>query len=175
MTQPFSRPDDWTKWISEGTNTGLQMAMVTPTFLEDKPDLKTEGSASAMIYFSGKVSGSFFLNMDKEALLYLAGEMLMEEQSEINEDVIDALGEIANLTAGATKDVLQAAGIEVEGISCPSVMLGSSFQMFHTPDTRLQSVTFSLDGMEGLPEDKRKFSINVALVSPGADPDSNPL
>ncbi|MDF1729664.1 MAG: chemotaxis protein CheX [Planctomycetota bacterium] len=168
MTHPFTCPEDWTKWLSEGTSTGLQMAMVTPTYLKDEPELETGGAASAMIYFSGPVSGSFFLNMDKEALLYLAGEMLMEEQKEINEDVIDALGEIANLTAGATKDVLQAAGISVEGISVPSVMLGSSFQMFHTPDTRLQSVTFTLEGMDGLPEDKRQFSINVALAQPGA-------
>lgn len=168
MTHPFSCPEDWTKWLSEGTNTGLQMAMVTPTFLKDDPELETKGSASAMIHFNGPVSGSFFLNMDKEALLYLAGEMLMEEQKEINEDVIDALGEIANLTAGATKDVLQAAGVDVEGISVPSVMLGSSFQMFHTPDTRLQSVTFTLDGMEGIDENRRKFSINVALAQPGS-------
>ena len=166
MTHPFSCPQDWTKWLSEGTSTGLQMAMVTPTYLKDESELETKGEASAMIHFNGKVSGCFFLNMDKEALLYLAGEMLMEEQKEINEDVIDALGEIANLTAGATKDVLQAAGIEVEGISVPSVMLGSSFKMFHTPDTRLKSVTFTLDGMESLPEEKRKFSINVAFVNP---------
>ncbi len=166
MTHPFSCPEDWTKWLSEGTNTGLQMAMVTPTFVKDDPELETKGAASAMIHFNGKVSGAFFLNMDKEALLFLAGEMLMEEQKEINEDVIDALGEIANLTAGATKDVLQGAGIGVEGISVPSVMLGSSFQMFHTPDTRLQSVTFVLDAMEGVPEDKCKFSINVAFTDP---------
>ncbi|MFT5197558.1 MAG: CheY-specific phosphatase CheX [Planctomycetota bacterium] len=175
MTHPFTRPKDWTKWLSEGTSTGLQMAMVTPTFLKDDTELETDGCASAMIHFNGKVSGSFFLNMDKEALLYLASEMLMEEQKEINDDVIDALGEIANLTAGATKDVLQSAGIEVEGISVPSVMMGSSFQLFHTPETRMQSVTFVLEGMQEVPEEKRKFSINVALATLSSRPEDSPL
>ena len=62
---------------------------------------------SGLIGLSGKASGMVVINLSTEVALKAASTMLMEEMNEVNEDVLDAVGELANVIAGQAKAELQ--------------------------------------------------------------------
>jgi len=77
---------------------------------------------SGIIGMSGKAVGSVVLSLSRSVALKAASTMLMMEATEMDDDVIDAVGELANMVAGGAKAQLQ----EYEmSISLPSVIVGS--------------------------------------------------
>jgi chemotaxis protein CheX len=85
---------------------------VFTTMLETKPardGLKVsdgggnEVLVTALVGLTGKVSGVVALRFPPATALVLAGRMLGSEQTEINEEVTDAISEMANMVAGSAK------------------------------------------------------------------------
>ncbi|HTN76535.1 MAG TPA: chemotaxis protein CheX, partial [Pirellulaceae bacterium] len=66
------------------------------------------------------------VSLSKEVALKAASAMLMMEATEIDNDVIDAVGEIANMVAGSAKAEL--AEFELS-ISLPSVITGRGHEV----------------------------------------------
>ncbi len=54
---------------------------------------------SGVIGLSGKAAGTVVINLSEEVALKAASAMLMMEMTEVDDDVIDAVGEMANLIA----------------------------------------------------------------------------
>lgn len=77
---------------------------------------------SGMIGLSGHVAGMAVLSLDRNVALKAASALLMIEADQINEEVIDAVGELTNMVAGAAKS--QMGPYEVS-IGLPSVITGS--------------------------------------------------
>ncbi len=76
---------------------------------------------SGMIGLSGHVAGMAVLSLARNVALKAASGLLMIEAEQINEEVIDAVGELTNMVAGAAKS--QMGPYEVS-IGLPSVITG---------------------------------------------------
>ena len=67
--------------------------------------------------------------------------MLGLEITEVNEDVFDALGEIANMVGGSFKHHFETEGHQVN-LSVPSVISGNEYVMSVGPSTDTLSIMF---------------------------------
>lgn len=87
--------------------------------------LKTPGpphhEISGVIGLSGHAMGLVVLSLSKSVALQAASTMLMTTATEIDDDVIDAVGELANVVAGGAKAQLEEYHLSV---SLPSVVTG---------------------------------------------------
>lgn len=80
----------------------------------------------ATVGLAGRLVGSGMLTLSSEAACKLASILLMDDYQEVNSDVVDAVGEMANMIVGGIKTRLEGQG-EPLGLSIPSVISGSNF------------------------------------------------
>ncbi len=78
---------------------------------------------SGVIGLSGKAVGSVVLSLSAELAMKAASHMLMDQITEVNDDVTDAVGELANMVAGAAKAQLAEYDMSV---SLPNVITGTN-------------------------------------------------
>lgn len=76
---------------------------------------------SGIIGLSGKAIGTVVINLSEEVAIKSASKLLLEEITELNDDVIDAVGEMANMIAGQAKVELEQYDLSV---SLPNVVTG---------------------------------------------------
>ncbi len=76
---------------------------------------------SGIIGLSGKAVGTVVLSLDENVAIGAAAAMLLECPSEINAQVIDAVGELTNIIAGRAKAKLEQFNLSA---SLPSVITG---------------------------------------------------
>lgn len=94
---------------------------------------------SGIIGLSGKAVGTVVLSLSHQVALKAASEMLMMEATELNADVIDAVGELANMVAGAAKAELEEYDLSV---SLPNVITGSGHEVRFPSNVRPLAVGF---------------------------------
>jgi chemotaxis protein CheX len=99
--------------------------MIDVPFKLGNPTLKKDRTpsfeVSSIIGLSGNVSGCVVINLSTPVALQLVSALLGDEVTEIDEDAIDAIGEIANMIAGNAKTDFPG---ENNAISVPSVVTG---------------------------------------------------
>ncbi|MCL2349831.1 MAG: chemotaxis protein CheX [Planctomycetaceae bacterium] len=87
---------------------------------------------SGIIGVSGKMAiGTVVLTMSESVALKAASTMLMSEVSEPNEEVMDAVGELTNMVAGATKAKLSKYQLSM---GLPSVFHGKECRIHFPPN-----------------------------------------
>jgi chemotaxis protein CheX len=129
-----------------GTMLGVECR---PTLEAPDPDGAT---VSAVIGLAGALSGSLVLQSGEATARHMAARMTGTEPVEVDAMVRDAVGEIANMLAGAWK------GFDPE-LSCgcllstPTVVAGSNYQLF--------SQRASLRLERGYCFEERRFTVSV--------------
>ncbi len=96
---------------------------ITPEELSEPEPLAPE--ITSLIGLAGDLKGILAIQCPKEVALQISGAMLGMELTELDEDVKDALGEIANMVAGGVKDALLAIGKATE-LAIPTTVIGKS-------------------------------------------------
>ena len=81
---------------------------------------------SAMIGLTGGLSAMLGIHCPSAVGLAVAGAMLDMEPEEVDADVKDALGEIANMLAGGIKERLSTENIDLE-LAIPTAVAGQSY------------------------------------------------
>lgn len=81
---------------------------------------------SGVVGLSGNAVGTVVVSISREVALKAASTMLLMECTELNADVIDAVGEIANMVAGAAKAQLEEYHLS---ISLPNVITGTNYEV----------------------------------------------
>ncbi len=81
---------------------------------------------TSMVGFAGLFNGILSLHVPENLALLFTSSMLGMEVTEINDDVHDALGEIANMIAGSFKHHLAQNGQEVR-LSTPTIITGKEY------------------------------------------------
>jgi len=104
----------------------------------------TNGVA-AMIGLAGKYSGNGIVVCSPEAACTLAGRLLTTRFENVNEEVLDALGEIANMIVGNIKTNLWSRLGEM-GLSTPTIIHGRDFTTHTTGKHPWTVVPFHLEG-----------------------------
>ncbi len=97
---------------------------------------------SGVIGLSGKAVGTVVINLSEEVALQAASAMLMMEITQIDNDVLDAVGELANMIAGAAKAELKEYNLS---ISLPTVVTGTAHDIRFPSGTQPISVPFETD------------------------------
>ena len=114
------------------TMVGVEVAPSRQTATETK----FTDCVTAMVGFAGSYNGMISISTPKKLAISLAEQMLGMEISECDDDVRDALGEIANMIGGSFKHHFVMNGHEVR-LSTPSVISGDEYVMSvgSIPDT----------------------------------------
>lgn len=94
--------------------------------LQVDPKTHFNDCITAMVGFAGLFNGLVSLHVPQKLALSFTSSMLGMEVDELNDDVNDALGEIANMIAGSFKHHLSTDGHEVR-LSTPSIITGKEY------------------------------------------------
>jgi chemotaxis protein CheX len=97
---------------------------------------------SGIIGLSGKAVGTVVLSLSEEVALRAASHMLMSENTEFNSEVIDAVGELTNMVAGAAKSELEEYQLSV---SLPNVITGRDHEVRFPSDVTPICVPFTTE------------------------------
>lgn len=125
-------------------------------YLRQEPD--GSFAVSGVIGLSGDAIGAVVVGFTKEAALQAASALLMSEATELNTDVKDAIGEIANMVAGAAKAKLE--GLRL-AISLPNVVTGPAHEIHFPSDIRPIVIPFES------PWGSLRLEVGLKLVSAG--------
>lgn len=108
--------------------------------LKDK--LQPEFEVSGIIGLSGKAKGTVVVSLERETALRATEAMLTERPDSINEDVVDAVGELANMIAGRAKATLEEFEMK---ISLPLVVAGKNKLIGFPSSTQPICIPFSCE------------------------------
>jgi chemotaxis protein CheX len=97
-----------------------------PPYFSDK-DMLHKWDISALISFSGQVQGVVLISMKQSLAQELTSRLTGTTHTTIDEDVIDAIGEIVNIITGRAKQSLQNTVKLI--ISLPTIVLGSGHKI----------------------------------------------
>lgn len=85
-------------------------------------------SISGMIGLAGSTKGNLAIHLTEPAAVAVTTAFLGMDVSGIDEDVCDAIGELANMLAGAIKTALDPSGSEIK-LSMPSTVYGEKYSL----------------------------------------------
>ncbi len=86
-------------------------------------DHQPKHEITGVIGLTGRAEGKVALSLSRDVAIQATRVMLQEEQDDINDDVADAVGELANMVAGAAKAQLEKFELR---ITLPEVFVGKS-------------------------------------------------
>ncbi len=102
-------------------------------------------SISGMIGLAGTIKGSLSIHLPNSAALAVTTAFLGMDVEEIDEDVKDAIGELANMLGGSLKAVLDPTGSGIK-LSMPSTVYGEEYSIDCLAEAETVAVPFSFDG-----------------------------
>jgi chemotaxis protein CheX len=97
---------------------------------------------SGLIGFSGSLRGTLVVSCDAEMTYAAAEAFLGARPADINEDVVDLVGELTNMIGGSSKDRLGIAGIE---LGLPAVVSGIGHRVSFQPSAHVEIMHFMCD------------------------------
>ena len=113
-----------------------------------------KGDLSGIIGLTGDVKGTIAITFEENVILKIVSEMFEEEIHEINDEVIDAAGELNNMITGRAIDELMQKGINLN-LSVPSIVHGKNHIVKHLTKGPKIAVPFSTPA--------GKFTIEVSI------------
>ena len=109
-----------------------KMASIKP--IAGKPSVKTNDSAygdvSGIIGMTGDAIGSLALTFSEQCIIGIISKMLGESHKEINQEVMDAVGELTNMISGASRKLMEKDNLKVFA-AIPTVIFGKSHTVRH--------------------------------------------
>ncbi|MCI5065159.1 chemotaxis protein CheX [bacterium] len=105
----------------------------------------TRGELNGLIGMAGtQVSGNMTLSFEQQTILSIVSKMLMEEFTELNEDVEDAVGELTNMITGGVKKLLNENGHSFE-MATPMIIKGKGVSIKQFSESPVLSIEFECD------------------------------
>jgi len=131
---------------------GLDITVGRPFFVDQRE--AHQWDLSAVIGLTGEVSGAVVISLKTPLALRLTERLTGAPHEAIDEDVVDAVGEVVNIVAGNVKRDLEADFRPV--ISLPSIVQGRLHQIaWPAPSARVIRVPFEASGEE--------FALSVSI------------
>lgn len=108
-------------------------------------------SVSALLGLSGSLKGMLCIHCPEHGAKAITSSLLGMEVEELNEDVNDAMGELANMVAGGLKTKLAPTGRSLE-LSIPTAVAGSSYSVNSLASADSITVPFAVEDWRFLVE-----------------------
>ena len=124
----------------------MVMMEATADFPLKEPVRRFKCCITGMVGFAGTYSGVISIHCPVELALKVTSNMLGIECGEVNEDLNDAIGEIANMLGGNVKQVLSKGGLDVK-LSIPTVISGEDYTVNSLSDNNCVVVPFTVEGL----------------------------
>ena len=99
---------------------------------------------TAMIGLAGKRKGVLAVHFPYPVALAITSSFLMMDVEEMNDDVHDAMGEIANMLGGNIKTILSGNGRDID-LSMPSTIAGSEYSFQSDKDVEKVIIKFATE------------------------------
>lgn len=134
---------------------GMESEAKVPYFMEK--DTKDDFDISGVIGFSGEARGAVVISMKQKMALDITTALTGAKHASIDDDVVDAVGELINIIAGNVKKGLEEAFKLI--ISLPTIVCGKEHSIVW-PDNRARviCIPFSIGNVES-------FTLSIALES----------
>ncbi len=100
---------------------------------------------SGMLGFAGNLQGTVIIHLPEEVSIAITNAFLELDLDEVNDEVKDAIGELANMVAGGIKYLLPEQGQDVQ-LSIPSVISGRGYTCEAPGKTARFAVEFETAG-----------------------------
>jgi chemotaxis protein CheX len=123
----------------------MVMLDVIDDFPLKEPVSRFKCSITGMVGFAGTYSGVISIHCPVDLALKITSNMLGIDCDEVNEDLNDAIGEIANMLGGSVKQVLSKGGLDVK-LSIPTVISGEDYTVNSLSDNDCVVVPFAVEG-----------------------------
>lgn len=150
--------------IIGGTVSGLAMTGVEVLPVGASRFFTARHSLAVLVGLVGDNSGTMTFNLSEQGMLFLAGRLLDEEQTEVNEENIDAVMELGNMIGGEIKNLLHNTEYQVDKISLPSLVAGQSYTVMYARGIFTVSVEFEITDLPVVRMEDRFFSTSVSLL-----------
>lgn len=108
-------------------------------------------SVSGVIGLAGNCKGMLAIHLPDKVAMSITGSFLGMDVTEVDDDVTDAIGELANMVAGNIKMILDEAGTSVT-LSIPSCVHGDEYSMDTVADSHRVVIPFEIESGQFLVE-----------------------
>lgn len=150
--------------LCRATREGLEMTGIVPDPIGAARHQNHAREVSVLVSLIGKQNGTVTINVSRTCAAYLAGRLLDEETYELDDERLDGLGEIGNMIAGRLKEILIDTVYAFEDISCPALILGANYNVYHYQGLLAASVEFEVDELPRICMGDRLFSVSIAMM-----------
>jgi chemotaxis protein CheX len=99
---------------------------------------------SGIIGLAGTYKGVLAIHLPNPVALAITASFLGLEVDEINEDVEDAVGELANMLGGSVKSILSEKGRDID-LSLPTTIAGKDYHFQPTKEGEMILTSFACD------------------------------
>lgn len=97
---------------------------------------------SGVIGLSGKAVGSVVMSLTQAVAMKAASTMLMMDVEQVDEDVLDAVGELTNMVGGAAKAELEEYELK---LGLPNVVTGAGHEVHFPTNVTPITIAFETD------------------------------
>lgn len=108
-----------------------------------KADEKLPYDISGIIGLAGQASGFVVISMTEGLALKVVENFLGEKKTSMDDDVMDAVGEILNMIAGGAKQIFSKKGTRFK-ISIPNVVVGKNHVVGKQKNVQCIGMTFNV-------------------------------
>lgn len=121
-----------------------------------KPGQAMKGDVSSLISLFGDLTGTCAISFPRKLAVKVISNMMMDPSiDDINDDVKDGIGEIANLTAGGAKGEIHTVLGTNAKISTPTIVTGIDHAVEHNEQIPCIGCVFEAEG--------QRFFLEVAV------------
>lgn len=99
----------------------------------------------ALVGLAGQWAGTGTFSCAAESAQKISGALLMQEYTSVDEEVLDAMGEVTNMVLGNVKTALEEE-LGPMGLSIPTVIYGRNFTTRSVGKSQWSVVPFDCDG-----------------------------
>ena len=114
-----------------------------------------DGKVVCLVSFTGQWNGSGSISCSASLACAISGKLLMSEYEAVNDEVLDAMGEMANMIIGNFKDEA-APALGALSLGTPTVIYGNNFQTRNWNGQSWIAVPFCCEG--------ERFEVKICLV-----------
>ncbi|PIE59724.1 MAG: chemotaxis protein CheX [Desulfobulbus propionicus] len=139
--------------------TGMVMMELEPASKPVRELRELKQSITGMVGLAGMYKGLLAIHVPNEIAKTITGNFLgleVDQVDEVNEDVQDAIGELANMLGGSLKNILSDKGKDIQ-LSLPSTISGESYTFM--PQSEIDKLILAFNVAQGI------FYVQVELES----------
>jgi chemotaxis protein CheX len=131
--------------ITKGVFSTMVMLEVADQSPLTEPVVSFHDTMTSMVGLAGSHSGILAIHAPKNIALKVTTNMLGMDVTEINDDVNDAMGEIANMIGGDVKHIFSPKGADIN-LSIPTVIYGSDYVLESISTSEALVIPFDCEG-----------------------------